>query len=154
VTQQQRLVGSECLADLIPMTSFPNQRSVIWDQARMTPQSGMGVILSHDNSRAWIALLPPGEPPILLHPLPYHGRLTIESERGMAELLAKSTGASSSVNPSSTGCHPGAAPDAGSPGADPCQPGHASAPGTSSLEVLHLQSRLTELQSVANTKMK
>lgn len=74
-----RLLGTENLADLIPM--FPPRgpgEEKEWEQASLLPASSLGMILDSTTRTAWLACSRPGMPPLLIQPFPILGRLSTE----------------------------------------------------------------------------
>jgi len=75
--EEDRLLGTENRTDTIP--NFPHrsgESEKLWQTACLSPQSQLGIILSHCSKTGWIALNRPGQPPLLLSPLPLLGRLS------------------------------------------------------------------------------
>ena len=143
--QDERLLGSECLADTIPM-GFPSEATdQLWEEARMTPVARLMAVLSEDRSRVWMALCSPGRPPLLLHWLPVAGTMTLHGEGSLTQMedqrpslqppppfpsdaLCATSPERPAGESSSPGCPPADAPGAGSPGADPFPSGAVCAP--------------------------
>jgi hypothetical protein len=124
----ERLLGTECMADLIPMEWPESEPEKQWNEARLSPVANLGVILGTD--RAWLALCSPGRTPLLLYVLPIHGRLMPDSLLVQSEpflpFSSLSNGRKAGKSPSSP---PAIAPNAGSPGDAPSPPApDASAP--------------------------
>jgi hypothetical protein len=125
--QHERLLGTENLADLIPMDWPQSLPERLWQEARYSPVANLSVILSADQTTAWISLCAPGKTPLLLYPLPVHGRLLPNCLPAQCEMLNGST-AGESKSPS---FQPTTAFDAGSDGLEPSPPMPASARDTS-----------------------
>jgi len=76
--QTDRLLGTENLADIIPM--FPPRGAGAekeWEQASLLPAGNLGMILDATTKTGWLALSRTGMPPLLLYPLPVLGRLGV-----------------------------------------------------------------------------
>lgn len=76
-TQADRLLGTENLADVIPM--FPPRgpgTEKEWESASLLPAGSLGMILDSTNKTAWLACSRPGMPPLLIHPFPILGQLS------------------------------------------------------------------------------
>jgi len=142
---QDRLLGTEQLADLIPMEWPQSQPAKTWNEARLSPAKNLGVILSQDQTRAWISLCAPGMTPLLLYALPVLGRLST-SPAELAALAApcgNSPGNTPNESPSPAS-PPDSAPPAGSGTVAPFPSEPAPAQATLTFEQLHGLSRAAE----------
>lgn len=127
----ERLLGTENLADIIPMEWPQSQPEKQWNEARLTPVKDLGIVLSSDRSRGWLALCSPGMTPLLLYALPIRGRLEQNSLLPDLEPLpCEKSLANGAANTSSHSSRPTCAKHAGSAGAELFPLAPAIAPAT------------------------